>query len=88
MKVIVCQSCGKVIKPENTQSEGDEKGPYCQNCSDKFGHRKRFSNIINDSTEFLAKHLGVSDIEAKKMAVENLSKIPFNIFESIFVILV
>ena len=75
-KVIVCRSCGKVMKDPSDFASGDLAHELCSNCTDEFGVQKRYSQIVKETKEFLIKQLSISDIEAEKMAKENVAKMP------------
>jgi len=76
-KIHICKSCGKVMKNSEDFAGGDMKSQYCKECADEFGHRKRFSHIIEESKELIIKNLSLSQAEAEKMAEENISRVPF-----------
>ncbi len=76
-KAYICQSCGKVMKYAEDFAGGEIGSPYCKTCTDEFGYRKRLSQIINETKQSLIDKMAVSEEEAEKMAVENVSKIPY-----------
>ncbi|MBN1326651.1 MAG: glutamate mutase L, partial [Candidatus Cloacimonetes bacterium] len=74
--VYICKSCGKVMRNAEDFSRNEFGADYCKACSDEFGYRRTFSQVIRETSSFVKEQLSVSEPEAKKIAVENISKIP------------
>ncbi len=76
-QIHVCKSCGKVLYDEEDFAGNNKENDYCKDCADEFGHRKRYSQIIDETKGFLTDQMGISEEEAEKTARENVSRIPF-----------
>lgn len=76
-EIRICKTCGKVLYDKEDFAGDNPANDYCKDCADEFGHRKRFSQIIEDTKGFLQQQMGISDEEATKTAKENVSRVPF-----------
>jgi len=76
-EIFVCKTCGKVLYDKEDFAGSEVGNPYCKDCADEFGHRKRYSQIIEDTKGFLTSQMNISEQEADKTARENVSRIPF-----------
>jgi uncharacterized protein (TIGR01319 family) len=75
-KVHICRSCGKVMKDLGDFASELIGSDLCSNCTDEFGFQKRYSQVVEETKQFLIKQLSVSQQEAEKMALENVAKMP------------
>ncbi len=75
-KVYICKSCGKVLKQAENFADGKIGSDYCNECTDEFGYMRRYSQVIEEIKNRLMKQMSLSEEEAGKMAMENVSQIP------------
>jgi len=76
-KIYICKSCGKVMTDPQDFADNKVGNELCQNCTDEFGMRKRYSQVLQETRDFLITQLSISAEEAEKMAKENVAKMPF-----------
>ncbi|MDP8201531.1 MAG: glutamate mutase L [Candidatus Tenebribacter burtonii] len=72
----VCKSCGKVMKKAEDFANEVFGSEYCKECTDEFGYMKRYSQVIKEIKLKLINQMSLSEEEAEKMAMENISQIP------------
>lgn len=75
-KLHICKSCGIVMKEPKDFANQKVGSEYCSKCTDEFGFMKRYSQVVEDIKNKLIKQMSISEEEAKKMALENVSEIP------------
>lgn len=75
-KLHICKSCGKVMKEAEEFADGKIGSEYCNQCTDEFGYMKRYSQVVDEIKHKLMKQMSLSEEEAEKMAIENVSDIP------------
>lgn len=76
-KIHLCKSCGKVLKNAEDFADNNLGSKFCKECTDEYGYQKRYSQILQETRDFLVDQLSISQEEATKMAVENVAKMPF-----------
>ena len=72
----ICKSCGKVLKEAEDFADGKIGSEYCSQCTDEFGYMRRYSQVVDEIKHKLMKQMSLSEEEAEKMAMENVSDIP------------
>jgi len=72
----ICSSCGKVMKEAKDFANEKVGSKYCAECTDEFGYMRRYSLVIEEIKNKLMKQMSLSEDEAEKMAIENVSEIP------------
>ena len=72
----ICKSCGKVLKEAEDFADGKIGSEYCNECTDEFGYMRRYSQVVDEIKNKLMKQMSLSEEEAEKMAMENVSDIP------------
>ncbi|MDA3813096.1 MAG: glutamate mutase L [Candidatus Cloacimonetes bacterium] len=72
----ICKSCGKVLKEAGDFADGKIGSAYCSLCTDEFGYMRRYSQVVEEIKHKLMKQMSLSEKEAEKMAMENVSDIP------------
>lgn len=75
-ELFICKSCGKVMTDAKDFADGKLYGEYCNKCTDKFGFIKRYSQVVEEIKNKLMKQMSISEDEAEKMAMENVTEIP------------
>lgn len=76
MKAPVCESCGMPIQKPSEFGGGKTDNKYCVHCTDQNGNLLSYQEKLLGSINFIKSRMDISDSEAKKMAIENLSKMP------------
>ena len=76
-KIFICKSCGRTMIKAEDFAGGVIGAEFCSNCVDKDGFPKMFSEIIKKMKEKFIAQLLISEKEAEKMALENISSIPY-----------
>ncbi len=75
-ELYICKSCGKVLKEAKDFAGGKIGSAYCSQCTDEFGYMRRYSQVVEEIKHKLMKQMSLSEEEATKMAMENVSDIP------------
>lgn len=75
--LFICESCGKVMRDKEDFADGKVGNAYCNNCTNEFGYRERYSQIVDKIKQKLITQMSISEEEAEKMANENVSIIPY-----------
>ncbi|MEA2097225.1 MAG: glutamate mutase L, partial [Candidatus Cloacimonadota bacterium] len=75
-EIYICRSCGKVLKEKEDFADGKIGSEYCNQCTDEFGYMRRYSQVVEEIKQKLMKQMSLSEEEAEKMAMENVSDIP------------
>lgn len=72
----MCQSCGMpMVKPEDFGG-GRPDNLYCRYCTYQNGTLKTYVEKVADMTQFIMSRMDLHETEARRMATENLSKMP------------
>lgn len=76
MQEKICQSCGMPMKEKTDFGGGDIDNKYCKYCTDEKGELKDFTTKLEETINFVATRMNVDKSVAKKIAQENMAKMP------------
>ncbi len=75
-KQTVCESCSMPMTKPGDFGGGDTENKYCAHCTYPDGQLKSYDDMLAGMTQFIIGRMDLHEAEARKMAVENLSKMP------------
>lgn len=72
----ICESCGMPMTKIEDFGGRNINNKYCVYCTDSQGNLKSFEIKLKEMTEFIIRTTDIEEIQAIKMAKENMKKQP------------
>jgi hypothetical protein len=72
----VCESCSMPMTKAEDFGGGNMENRYCVHCTYPDWQLKSYNDMLTGMTQFIMSRMDLHEAEARKMAADNLAKMP------------